>query len=466
MNKNFKKNVLVIDDEAVVCMSIQRILSAKDFNVETEQSARPGIEKALTNKFDIILIDLKMPEIDGLEVLNVLKNSGVTSELVMITGHSTVKTAVEAIKNGAVDYISKPFSPDELLITVQKIFERSAFIRENLSLKNKLGSYDSADEIIGKSRQMRMVYSVVKKVSQTDGTVLITGRSGTGKELIARTIHKLSPRQNFPFMVCDCCSLSVHLLESELFGHVKGAFTGAIVNKQGLFEAAHKGTLFLDEIANISQETQGKLLRAIESHRIKRVGDHQEHQFDIRLVAATNRDLSDLVREGSFREDLLYRLNVVPVNLPSLCERKEDIPELTAWFLRYFCRRHQKNISGFSPEVIRLFNNYPWPGNVRELKNIIERIVILHDVATVEPCHLPREFHQEFLFEEKYDLPSDWEAFKQMKNKIRESAVDNLEKKFLLKALDANRGNVSKASKYVGMQRTNFHSLLRKHGIT
>jgi len=312
---------------------------------------------------------------------------------------------------------------------------------------------------------MERVFGLIRRVAPTQGTVLITGESGTGKEMVARAIHDQSPRRDRPFLACDCSSLAPSLLESELFGHAKGSFTGALGAKQGLFEAASSGSLFLDEVSNISYEIQGKLLRVLEARRVKPVGDTEEREVDIRLIAATSRDLAVMVGEGTFREDLFYRLNVVPIHLPPLREREGDVLRLATLFLERFRRQNEVQVKGFSPEAMRLLESYRWPGNVRELKNIVERLAILCDAERIEPQHLPPEIRQARGLTGLRPLPRDWETFKELKRQVRDAAVQELERRFLLEALQRSGGNVSRASEDVGMQRTQFHQLLRKYGL-
>jgi transcriptional regulator with PAS, ATPase and Fis domain len=334
-------------------------------------------------------------------------------------------------------------------------------------LRQELEIHQGFEGIIGESRPMERVFALARRVAPTDGTVLLTGESGTGKEMFVRAIHRLSRRKDHPLLACDCSALAPTLLESELFGHVKGSFSGAVATKQGLFEAAHQGTLFLDEIGNLTMETQGKLLRALETKHVKKVGDTLEREVDIRLVSATNRDLAEMVREGSFREDLYYRLNVVPLYLPPLRERLGDIPLLATAFLERLCKKNQVALKGFSAEALYLMESYPWPGNVRELRNIVERLAILCDQDRIEPHHLPAEIRQVPLRNTGgASLPRTWEEFKRLKQQVRDSAVQQLERRFLVESLERCDGNVSRAAEEIGIQRTNLHALLRKYGMT
>lgn len=459
------QRVLVIDDEAYIGLGCARALRPLGYEVETCEESHKGLEAALTGDFDIILLDLKMEGLGGMDILTHVKAAGVASEVVIITGHSTVETAVETMKRGAADYLSKPFTPDELKLVVSRVGEKSALIRENAALRRELEVQQGFEGILGESRAMERVFGLIRRVAPTEGTVLVTGESGTGKEMVVRAIHRLSRRKEHSLLACDCSSLAPTLLESELFGHVKGSFSGAIATKQGLFEAAHGGTLFLDEVANISIETQGKLLRALESRRVKKVGDTEEQAIDIRLIAATNRDLADMVREGTFREDLYYRLNVVPIFLPPLRDRESDIPVLAVAFLDRYCRKIDMEPKRFSPDAMRMMEGYSWPGNVRELRNIVERLAILSDGAVIDPRHLPDEIRHLPTLPNRMAVPDTWEEFKRLKQQVRDTAVEQLERQFLSQMLDRYEGNVSRAAEAVGMQRTNFHALMRKYGI-
>jgi len=461
-----EQRILVIDDDAVIGLSCKRSLCPDGHELECYEDPQAGLEAALSGGFDVILVDLMMPGINGLEILKRVKAAEVSSEVVIITGHSTVESAVEAMKEGAADYLSKPFSPNQLKMVLQKVWERSALVRENLALRRELEVHQGFEGIIGESESMQRVFSLIGRVAPTDGTVLVTGESGTGKEIVIRAMHRLSRRKDHPLLACDCSALVPTLLESELFGHVKGSFSGAIATKQGLFEAAHKGTLFLDEVANLTMETQGKLLRVLETRRVKKVGDTAERAVDIRLITSTNRDLGEMVGEGAFREDLYYRLNVVPIYLPPLREREGDIPRLAVAFLERFVREHEVAVKGFSPEVMSKMECYRWPGNVRELRNIVERMAILCDSDRIEPRHLPPEIRQAPPRPTERPLPRNWEEFKRLKQQIRDAAVQALERRFLAEALQRCGANVSKAAEDVGMQRTNFHALMRKYGLT
>jgi DNA-binding NtrC family response regulator len=461
-----KLRIAVIDDEAVIGISCRRALGGAGHEVDCFGEPGAGLNAALNAQYDVILLDLMMPGVSGLDLLRQLKDAGVPAEVVMITGHATVETAVEAMKLGAHDYIAKPFSPAQLNMVVAKAWEHSTLVRENVALRQELEIRQGFEGIIGESRPMERVFALARRVAPTDGTVLLTGESGTGKEVFVRAIHRLSRRKDAPLLACDCSALAPTLLESELFGHVKGSFSGAIATKQGLFEAAHRGTLFLDEVGNLSMETQGKLLRVLETKRVKKVGDTAERDVDIRLVSATNRDLAEMVREGTFREDLYYRLNVVPLFLPPLRDRQGDIPLLAITFLERFCKKNQVGVKGFSSESMCLMESYSWPGNVRELRNIVERLAILCDQDRIEPHHLPDEIRKAQPRSTVSRLPETWEEFKRLKQQVRDAAVDQLERRFLAESLERCGGNVSRAAEEIGIQRTNLHALMRKYGLS
>jgi len=458
-------SILVIDDDAVIGASCRRVLSPEGYHVEHCQDPEAGLRTALSGHFDVILLDLVMPNLGGMELLREIKAAGVASEVVLVTGHGSIESAVEAMKQGAADYLCKPFTPDQLKRVVQKVREHSALIQENAALRRELELHRGFEGILGESRSMQQVFAMIKRVAPTDGSVLITGESGTGKEMVVRALHRLSPRNKQSLMACDCSALAPTLLESELFGHVKGSFSGAIATKQGLLEAADRGTLFLDEVANLSMETQGKLLRVLETKRVKKVGDTQEHAIDIRLIAATNRELAEMVKEGTFREDLYYRLNVVPIYLPPLRERPGDVPLLAMTFLERSCQRIGAEPKRLSPAAMQQLESYHWPGNVRELRNIVERLAILCEGEAIQVWHLPGEIRQTTLLPSGVQLPRTWDEFKKLKRQLESASVKELEQRFLLAALERSQGNVTQAADDVGMQRTNFHALLRRHGL-
>jgi len=365
---------------------------------------------------------------------------------------------------GAFDYVPKPFTPDELEIIVKNALDKKRLLLENRYLRDQLKERHKFGNIIGQSKKMQEIYQIMEKVAPTDSTVLIYGESGTGKELVAKAIHYNSFRKDKPFISVDCGTLSESLLESELFGHIKGSFTDAAVTKPGLFEIANGGTFFLDEVANISLSIQAKLLRVLQEREFKPVGGTKWKKVDIRLIAATNRNLKKLIKEGSFREDLYYRLNIVPITLPSLRERKEDIPLLASHFLEKYNRERGRDIKGISPEAMELLMNYNWPGNVRELENVIERVVVMSTEDTIRPEHLPLNIRGRVPSLE-VEIPRSWEEVKRVKKELKRKIVTKIEKRFILEALKRNNFNVTKAAKDVGMHRQNLQALIRKYNI-
>jgi DNA-binding NtrC family response regulator len=456
--------ILVVDDEMIVCESCKRILEEEGYEAETALSGKEAFERMKANPFDIVITDLKMPGIDGMEVLRTFRKEYPDSIIIMITGFSTVETAVEAMKLGAFDYIPKPFTPDEVAIVVKKAIEKKNLMLENIYLRQELQGKYGFHNIVGKSKKMQEVYRVIAKVAVTDSTVLIYGQSGTGKELIARAIHFNSPRREKQFVPVDCAVLSENLLESELFGHIRGSFTGAVTTKPGLFEVADGGTVFLDEVGNISLSIQAKLLRVLQEREFTPVGGTKAKRVDIRLIAATNKDLEKMIKEEVFREDLYYRLNIVPISLPTLKERQEDIPLLAVHFLKKYAEEMGKTIKGFTPEAMEKMMRYPWPGNIRELENVVERTVVMIDdeMVRVEHLMLPGQQEKEIL---ENQIPLTSEGLKEIKKQMREKAVEEIEKAFVLNALERHQWNVTRAAAEVGMLRPNFQALMRKYNL-
>ncbi len=379
-------SVLVIDDEPVLQDVLGTLLKANGFEYYQALNASDGLDILHEEEIDVVLLDLMLPDANGLEVLPKIKALDLDLPVVVITAYSSLDTAIEAMRQGAFHYVPKPFKNEEVLHVVRRAAERRRLQQENLRLRHRL---DGMDEIIGTSRPMQEVFELVRRIASARTNILVLGESGTGKELIARAIHRLSPRSKGPFVPVHTSAIPGELLESTLFGHVKGAFTGAIAARKGLFEAAHQGTVFLDEVGTISTETQTKLLRVIQEREIRRVGDVESRPVDVRLVAATNADLWNEVEAGRFRDDLYYRLNVITIDLPPLRERRPDIPLLAAHFLNLYSEENQRPVSGFSPESIDAMVEYDWPGNVRELQNVVERAVVLCRGDTIAAEELP-----------------------------------------------------------------------------
>jgi DNA-binding NtrC family response regulator len=462
------KKVLVVDDEAVIREGMKRILEGAQYVVETHASGYSAIERMQESEFDLVITDLKMPGMNGIEVLKSIKILQPEVPVILITGYAAIDNAIESMKCGAADYIPKPFTPDDLLCKVSKAIEDRVVLLDDMYLRKELRDTSGFDCFIGKSKEMQKVYRRIMQVAPTDSTVLITGESGTGKELVARSIHNNSLRRDQPFVAIDCTTLAENLLESELFGHVKGSFTGAIQTKTGLFKVADGGTLFLDEISNISMTTQAKLLRVLQEREVTPIGGTQPIPIDIRLVAATNKNLRTMITEGAFREDLFFRLNIIPVDLPSLRERKGDIPLLVSHFVRKFADEMGKEIRGVTPDIIAFLEEYPVPGNVRELENLIERAVVLTSGTLIQredfEMSSPVSDHDDHADEDH--VPQNLEELKETKRQIREKAIEPIEKAFVLNALKRNNWNVTRAAEETGMLRPNFQALLKKLGVS
>ncbi|MCX7140459.1 MAG: sigma-54 dependent transcriptional regulator [Proteobacteria bacterium] len=459
-----KARILVVDDEEIVIRSCVRILGDDgDKEVETAQDGVEALRKLDERHFDVLILDIMMPKMDGLEVLRRVKEMHPDIDVIMVTGLSQIDTAVKSMKLGAFDYLPKPFDPDELKLVVTRALERRQLLQENVDLRSEVSSKYRFENIIGASPQMQSVYRLIAKCAPTNSTVMLTGESGTGKELIARAIHYNSLRKDKPFVAVDCNSLSENLLESEMFGHVKGAFTGAVVNKKGMFEFAGSGTLFLDEIGNISLTTQAKLLRVIQEREFKAVGDTRTQSANFRLITATNKDLKAMVADGTFREDLYYRINIFPIQVPPLRERLDDIPPLAFHFLNVFSEELGKKVSEFSEGAMSALMHHNWPGNVRELENTIHRAVILATDKVVRQAHMANI--AEAQVNSDLDVPRTSDELKRIKKATREKSVENIEKLFVLEALKRNAWNVTRSAEETGMQRANFQALMKKYDI-
>jgi DNA-binding NtrC family response regulator len=454
---------LIVDDEPTICRSCEKILMREGYRVKIAYSGKQALVLLDQESFDILFTDLKMAEMGGMELLENLRSRFPDLVPVVITGYATISSAVETMKLGAFDYLPKPFTPDEMAAVAKKAWDKRQSLIEMRSIARG-DALPSFGGIVGKSPKIQEIFRMIRKVSPTSSTVLIVGETGTGKELVARAIHACSPRSEHRFCAVDCGTLSVELLESELFGHVKGAFTGAVSNKQGIFEAADQGTVFLDEICNINLEIQGKLLRFIQEREFLPVGGTETRHVDIRLVFATNRDLEKMVAEGTFREDLYYRLYVYPIQLPPLRDRREDIPVLAYHLLAKTQAQSGKRIMSFSDASIKLLEQYDWPGNIRQLESSIERAVISCDGTTIEPHHLPMAISRAGM-PAPYPVPQNNQEFLALKKQLREQAISELEREFVLDALQRNNWNVTKAALEVDIQRPNFQALMRKHAI-
>ena len=459
--------LLIVDDEAVIRDGLKRILERESYMVETCSSGYSALEIMQLREFDLIITDLKMPGMSGIEVLKSVRTLQPHIPVILITGYASIDTAVEAMKNGAADYVSKPFAPDLLLDKVRSALQQRSTPLDEICLKEDVSRQHGFHQFIGESKEMLKVYHRIMHVAATNSTVLITGESGTGKELAARAIHENSPRREMPFIAVDCSSLAETLLESELFGHVKGSFTGAIQTKTGLFKIADGGTLFLDEVSNISLSTQAKLLRALQERKITPIGGTQLVPIDIHLVAATNKNLKEMTHTGTFREDLFFRLNIIPIELPPLRDRTQDIPILIRHFLKKYTAEIGKEIRGIAPDVLSFLEGYAYPGNVRELENMIERAVVLAegDIIRNEDLELwdSEETSPKKIIEH---IPLNAEELKEMKRHIRDHAIESLESIFVRNALERNGWNVTRAAEETGILRPNFQGMMKKLGIS
>ncbi len=438
--------ILVVDDEAAMRQSLRDWLMEDDYEVDLAASGEDAISMARDRSWDIILLDLKMPGMDGLETMIRLKKMIPETEILMMTAYGSIDTAVQAMKEGAFDYLVKPFDPDEIDMLIKKIVAHKELVLENILLRKKLAERHQYDEIIGKSDAMQEVFDLISRVARTDSTVLITGESGTGKELIAQAIHGNSNRCYMPFIAVSCGALPDSLLESELFGYEKGAFTGAENSKKGRFEMANKGTLFLDEIGDISLKTQVDLLRVLQQRELMRLGSEEVIKVDVRILAATNRDLQKAIKENRFREDLYYRLNVISIHVPPLRERKEDIPLLVKAFIEKYCLELNKEVVKIAPSALKLLLGYDWPGNVRELENVIERALVIGSGKEIVQEDLP--FSRKEI--EPYEFPK---------------SLKMMEKMHIERILDESDWNISLAARELGIDRQTLYNKIEKYQI-
>lgn len=453
MNGVNQLKILIVDDEQIIRDSFSRVLLKEGYAVEAVASGRLALERIAEEPFDLVLLDLKMPGLDGLETLREIKARDPDIICIMITGYPTIESAVKAVKSGAYDYLTKPCNPEELRMVVARAAERRRFFFENEQLRRRLKASVLAEPLLGESKAMQRVIEIIHKVAPTDSTVLITGESGTGKELVAQAIHQLSPRRDKEFVPVDCNALVETLLESELFGHVKGSFTGALKNKHGLLELANGGTFFFDEVGNLSLNTQAKLLRVIQEREFKPVGGTQRIKVDVRIIAATNQNLREAIAQKTFREDLFYRLSVVPIHIPPLRERKEDIPLLIDYFIKRFNRRRKKAITGITPAALEMLMKYNWPGNVRELENAIERAMILEEGKEITPQSLGGFFSGPFSAQTSLPLAP------------RLMSLEDVEKEHIAFVLKETRGHKAEAARILGIDRKTLYQKVQKYQL-
>jgi two-component system response regulator PilR (NtrC family) len=448
----------VVDDERSMRDLLSITLRQHSYDVAVADGGEAAIAALKASAFDLVITDLRMRKLDGLAVLKAAKELTPETVVLVITAFASPDTAVEAMKLGAYDYITKPFKLEEIRLTVDKALERKRLHDENVALKRQLRKHQGFENFIGRSRTMLEVFDTIRKTADSTSTVMITGESGTGKELAALAVHNESPRRNGPFVSVNCGAIPEGLMESELFGHVKGAFTGAVANSPGLFSAADGGTLFLDEVTEVPHTVQVKLLRAIQERQVRRVGDTRDMKVDVRLVAASNRDLTRAVAEGLLREDLFYRLNVIPIHLPALRERREEIPLLVAHFIDKIGRATGKAVHGVSPEALAVLEAYHWPGNVRELENVIERAIVLGNGGLITPDSFPPNLvHPSEGPEIPLDVPDDGLNL--------EGMIDRLERQYIQQALHRTGGNQTRAAALLGLSFRQLRYKVRKHGL-
>ena len=445
-----KGRILVVDDESNARNALAEILKEEGYSVETAADGFKGLSRFNDYGPDLVLTDLKMPGMDGVELLKKVREADANTAVVVMTAFGAVDTAVAAMRAGAQDYLTKPINTEELLLVIDRALEQVKLRRETKELRSQLAERYRFDNIIGSSPKMQQVFKTIAQVAPSRATVALSGESGTGKELVAAAIHHRSSRSDGPFVKLHCAALAESLLESELFGHERGAFTGADRRREGRFEQANNGTLFLDEIGEISPSTQVKLLRVLQEHEFERVGGNQTLRVDVRLIAATNRSLKEMVVAGKFREDLFYRLNVINVRLPSLKERVSDIPALALHFLRRYAEENQKQVTRISDGALQRLVGYSWPGNVRELENVIERAVVLADGNAVEPAHLPPEV-----------VPTTEASTEPL---IPGSSMGEIERYAILKTLEAQGGSTSKAADVLGISVRKIQYKLQEYG--
>jgi DNA-binding NtrC family response regulator len=442
-----QEKILIIDDDSQIRTLLSERLRFHQYRVITAEDGQDGLDKFKREGADLVLLDLMMPKLDGIETLNLLKKEEPEVIVIMITAFGTIEKAVEAMKKGAYDFIPKPCEPEHILLTIEKALERKNLVREKEYLKEEVDSH--YDIVWGESPEMKKVRGVIEQVANTKSTILIQGESGTGKQVLARAIHNLSPRKDKPFVYVNCVALSEQLLESDLFGHEKGAFTGAYQRKKGRLETAHTGTVFLDEIGDITPVIQTKFLHFLESGEFERVGGTQTLRIDTRIVAATNRDLSKALEEKKFREDLFFRLNVISVTVPPLRNRKEDIPALANHFLQKLNQEMQKRVSSIEPATLDMFLTYHWPGNIRELQNVLERAVVLAPGKTITADLVLPQMGQKG----KEEISPGIQL---------EDAVKKFKKEFICKTLALTKNNQSQAAKILGIQRTYLNRLIKE----
>ena len=451
-------NILIVDDEQSYRQLLSLVFEGDGHTIRTASNGREALSLLQIEPADVVISDVRMPDMDGIEMLSSVRETQPDLGVVLMTAFASVETAREAFKLGADDFIQKPFDVEELKLIVRKTLEKQALIDENRAFRRAQRERGSIKNIVGNSAKMHAIFQMIETVAEVQSTVLITGESGTGKELVARAIHDLSARAEKPFISINCGAFTETLLESELFGYMKGSFTGANTNRKGLFEAANRGTIFLDEIGEMSPAMQVKLLRVLQEKKVRPVGAHEELSIDARVIAATNRDLKQMSNDGTFREDLFYRISVIPISLPPLRDRPEDIPELAAHFVGKFCDQSGRDLS-ISPKAMQLLENYMWGGNVRELEHTIERAVALERGDEIQPERLPEHItnYNPERINAEFDLPDTGLNLT--------AHLENLEKTYVVEALRKTAGNQTRAADLLQMQVRSLRHLLDKHNI-
>jgi len=445
-----KRRVLVIDDERAIRQTLSQVLADEGYEVESAADGIEGLDRMRRERFDLVFLDVWLKDKDGLAILSELGDKSSTVPVVMISGHANVETAVRAVKSGAYDFLEKPLSLERVLVTAQKAIAHRDLAEEVARFREKASGEQT---LIGDTPQIVKLREQVLQVAPTDARVLITGESGTGKEIVARAIHRHSPRRGAPLVEVNCAAIPEELIESELFGHVRGSFTGASAERAGKFEEADGATIFLDEVADMSARTQAKVLRALQEGRFTRVGGTRTIEADVRVISATNKDLPEEIKAGRFREDLFFRLAVVPLSLPPLRERSTDVPELARHFLREAAQKAGQRPKAFSEAALKKLRAYAWPGNVRELKNLVERLMIMAPGDTIDLRDLPVEIVES----DAISVPPDFSSLRQ--------ARDDFERRFILAALRKNRGNVTRTAEELGVERSHFYRKLKGYGI-
>lgn len=446
------KSILIIDDEKEICESLKMILEYEDYHVEYTTSSLHGLEKLKSTNYDVLFLDIQMPEMNGFEVLNFIKENQYDINVLMISAHGSLENAIKATKLGAFDFLEKPIDREKLLICTRNAVKQITLVKENKRLKE---TSEIKGVIIGNSRSIQSILETINRVAVTEARVMITGENGTGKELVAREIHKKSKRANNDFVEVNCAAIPNELIESELFGHEKGSFTGAMKQRIGKFEQANDGTLFLDEIGDMSLQAQAKVLRAIEDGKIERVGGTEKINVNVRIISATNKDLKEEIKAGNFREDLFHRLNVIPIHVTSLRERKEDVPVLIEYFTKKICEQNNFPKKSFSKDALELLKDQPWTGNIRELRNMIERVIIMISADPITKNDIQKFISgPESSMGDIFDVSNSFQEFK-----------EKAERAFILKQLEANDWNISKTADLLDIQRSHLYSKMKKYEI-